>query len=416
MTYAFAPGVRDRTSLIIMIAGASGSGKTRSALALARGLAGGDDSRVGIIDSESGRALHYAPARNEKPGPDRFAFQHLDLRAPFTPENYIDAINAANAAGFEVIIGDSMSHEWDGDGGLHDIHEEITAQAVERQRQEAIERNWRFDEALARDKASIASWGVPKMRHKKFVGKLLQSRAHLVLLFRADEKMRMETVDAESSNGRKYKKTVITAPKDLPPAERWQPICERRLPYEMTISLLLTPDRPGVPIPLKLQAQHMHAFPEGRQISESTGAALAEWAKGGAPGATGRDYAAEAQAKAREGTEAFRAWWPTLPSGERARLKPRLSEFQRIAESAASDKAGVSSLSPPASEGSEVHRRPDLSALLADLTATGDARAAAGIGALEDFLGGLTEAESALISADQRQAWLAVAARGGGER
>src|SRR3989304_533235 len=85
-------------------AGSGGSGKTYSALRLARGLAG-DRGRVALIDTEAGRALHYA---------ERFDFDHCDLKPPFAPSAYADAIAAAEGAGDPGIVGDSLSHEWAG--------------------------------------------------------------------------------------------------------------------------------------------------------------------------------------------------------------------------------------------------------------------------------------------------------------
>lgn len=278
MTFRFAPAVRNRVSLIIALASASGGGKTRSALALARGLAGGDDSRVAVIDTEAGRALHYAVRPGEGQTKDRFAFQHGDLTAPFTPEAYMDAIKAADDTGkFDVIVVDSASHEWEGEGGLHDEHQEAVEAAVQRSREAAERNNWRFDEVQAADRASIGAWKEPKRRHKRLVSRLLQCRAHLILCLRADEKLRIETV--EDDRGRK--KTVIIQPKDLPPAERWVPICEKRFMYEMTLSLILTPQNPGFPTPIKLQEQHRAAVPLDRPLSEDTGRALADWARGG---------------------------------------------------------------------------------------------------------------------------------------
>lgn len=277
MTFNFAPAVRESASLLIMIAGASGSGKTLSALKLARGLAGGDDGAIAVVDTEAGRAKHYAVTPGEKQNDRRFAFHHGDLRPPFTPEAYMDAITAADAAGFKVIMVDSGSHEWEGEGGLHDEQQEAVEIAVAKSRTLAEEKGWRFDEAQAADRASIGAWKEPKRRHKRFVSRLLQCRAHLIICLRADEKMRIEKI--KDDRGRE--KTVIVQPKDMAPKDRWAPICEKRLPYEMTLSFILTPDRPGFPIPIKLQEQHRSAIPLDAPLSEESGRLLSEWAAGG---------------------------------------------------------------------------------------------------------------------------------------
>lgn len=278
MTFHFSPAIRQSVSLIIALAAASGGGKTRSAMAIARGLAGGDDSRIAFIDTEAGRALHYAVAPGEAPSADRYAFQHGDLKAPFSPEAYADAIAAADDTGkFDVIVVDSCSHEWEGEGGLHDEHQDAVAEAVEKARKFHNQSWGAFDEGKAADRASIGAWKEPKRRHKRFVSRLLQCRAHLILCLRAEEKLRIE----QTKDERGRTKTVIVQPKDMPPNERWVPICEKRFMFEMTLSLILTPNEPGIPVPIKLQAQHRAAVPLDKQLSEETGRQLAAWAKGG---------------------------------------------------------------------------------------------------------------------------------------
>jgi hypothetical protein len=333
----FAQAVRKSGALIIGLPGASGAGKTLSALKIARGLVGGDDRKIGVIDTESGRALHYAPSGSEVPDADHFGFAHLDLEPPFTPEAYLGAIKEAERAGFGVVVVDSASHEWDGEGGMHDIQAALVNASVDRQRAEALGKGWKFSEAMARDKSSIPAWTEAKQtHHKPFIQRLLRLRCHLILCFRADEKMRIETVEEEGAGGKRYKKTVIIPAKDLPIEERWVPICERKMPYELTISLLLTPSRPGFPIPLKLQQQHRDAIPLDRPLGEETGRLLAAWAAGEASSGTVETPTAslraqEAEAAARRGTAAFRDWWSTMPKSERDRLRDRLTEFQTLA-------------------------------------------------------------------------------------
>lgn len=337
MSIAFTPAIRDRVGLIIGMIGASGSGKTMSALKLARGLAGGDDSKIAVIDTEAGRAKHYAPAPGEKPSEFRFGFQHGDLKPPFTPEAYTEAIQTADKAGFEVIVIDSFSHEWEGEGGQHDIHLEELEKAVERARKYA---GANFDEDKAYERSSMGAWKEPKSRHRRLVARLLQCRAHLIICMRADEKVRMETVEEEGRNGQKYKKTVITQPKDLPIEERWVPICEKKFPYELTLSLLLAPVKPGVPIPLKLQEQHKPAVPLDRQVNEETGRQLAEWARGGAlkqseddrPPRPLDELVAAGDAIAGQGVPSLEKWWSTsLNKKERVLLKEKIGAWKTTA-------------------------------------------------------------------------------------
>lgn len=261
MTFTFRPAVRENVSLLIGLAGSSGSGKTYTAMRLATGISG--ERPFCVIDTEAGRAKHYA---------DRFKFDHGDLTAPFSPQRYEEAILAADEAGYPAIVVDSMSHEWAGDGGILDM------QAAE------------FERMGGRDAAKMASWIKPKMAHKSMVQRLLQVRAHLILCFRAEEK-----IDMVKGDDGKMKIVPKASPVGL---HGWIPICEKNLPYELTVSFLLTADRPGYPKPIKLQEQHRAIFPLEQPIDERSGAAVASWAAGtkAPPSAMAGDLISESQA------------------------------------------------------------------------------------------------------------------------
>lgn len=248
--FHFRPAARENVSLIIGLAGASGSGKTFTSFRLAAGIAG--DKPFAVIDTEAGRAKHYA---------DRFRFDHGDLRAPFRPDAYADAIKAADEAGYPAIVVDSMSHEHAGEGGVLDWHEEdLTRMAGD---------DWKRREAM-----KMAAWIKPKLARKKMVQRLLQVRAHLILCFRAEEKVDMK----RDANGK-----MQIVPKVTPTSiDGWIPICDKNLPYELTASFLLLATAPGVPKPIKLQDQHRPLFPLNEPITEASGERLAAWARGGA--------------------------------------------------------------------------------------------------------------------------------------
>lgn len=242
-SFTFRPASRENVGLLIALAGASGSGKTFSALRLARGLAGAN--KIAFIDTEARRALHYA---------DRFDFLHADMRPPFRPARFVEAIRAAEDAGASVVIVDSMSHEYDGEGGIIDWADELAASGVK----------------------SPGNWKDPKLAHKKLMNALLQMRAHLIFCLRADEK-----IEIIRENGKTQVRPL-----------GWMPICEKRFMFEMTASFTLTPDRPGFPqfhLPHKVQEQHRGMFPEGEPIGERAGEALRAWAAGGAPPAAPAD-------------------------------------------------------------------------------------------------------------------------------
>ena len=241
---------RENVNLIVGIAGGTGSGKTFSAMLLAKGICG--DKPFAVIDTERGRASHYA---------ELFAFDVLDLEPPFKPDAYAKAIKVADDAGYQAIVVDSMTHVWAGDGGVLDWQEaELDRMAGS---------DWKKREAC-----KVAAWIQPKVAHKEMVqDTLLRTRAHLILCFRAEQK-----IEIVKENG----KTVIVPKRSLTGLDGWIPVCEKSLPFELTVSFLMTADAPGMPKPIKLQKQHMEMFPLDRPINESSGRLVAEWASGGA--------------------------------------------------------------------------------------------------------------------------------------
>lgn len=243
MSFQFRPARREGVPLLIGLAGASGSGKTKSALELASGIAEIEDGTIAFIDTENRRGLHYA---------DQYDFLHASIEPPFAPAKYGEALEAAEAAGVAVVVIDSFSHEYEGEGGILE---------------------WASAEEKA-GKKPPSQWIKPKSAHKKLVNQMLRAKPHIIVCLRAEEKM---LIQKKPGGG-----TEVVAAADRPVNERWHPICEKRFPYEITTSLLLLPGKPGFPLPLKLQEQHRPAFPDG-PITRDAGRFLASWAKGNTP-------------------------------------------------------------------------------------------------------------------------------------
>lgn len=278
--FLFAPAVRENTPIVMALAGASGSGKTFTALELAMGLAG--DGKIAVIDTEGRRALHYADLRG--PGGLLFRFDHCELRPPFSPERFLAVMKQAEAAGYRVIVVDSFSDEHEGEGGLIDMA------------------------AAGRSENTAANWARPKAAHKLVVRWLRQARCHVIFCLRAEERVRFEKVWDEK------KQREVTAVVPL----GWMPICEKRFMYDMTASFLLSPDQPGIPVPIKLQEQHRRFFPAGAAIGRESGKLLADWAAGGAPA---QAYQPGIEERAREaaegGVDTLNELWKSLGSADR---------------------------------------------------------------------------------------------------
>lgn len=135
---------RQQVKLRLGLSGASGFGKTKSALLLAYGMTQ-DWSKIAVIDTENSSASLYSDLGN---------YNVLDLQAPYAPERYIQAIELCEKSGIEVIIIDSASHEWNGSGGCLEIHEKLGG---------------RFQD-----------WANVTPRHQAFINKILQSSCHII--------------------------------------------------------------------------------------------------------------------------------------------------------------------------------------------------------------------------------------------
>lgn len=101
----FQKATKTNVNIKLAITGPSGSGKSYSALRLAKGLGG----KIAVIDTENGSVSLYS---------DQFDFDVMNLTPPFITEKYIEAIKAAEKAGYDTIVIDSLTHGWAGEGGL----------------------------------------------------------------------------------------------------------------------------------------------------------------------------------------------------------------------------------------------------------------------------------------------------------
>lgn len=143
---------RQRAKIKLALQGPAGSGKTKGALLLAFGLCG-DWNKIAVLDTENHSAELYA---------DLGGFYTVSLSAPYTPEKYIQAISLCESTGKEVIIIDSCSHEWDGAGGILDIHGNMAGN-------------------------SFTNWSKLTQRHNGFIQAILQSPCHVIATIRSKQ-------------------------------------------------------------------------------------------------------------------------------------------------------------------------------------------------------------------------------------
>lgn len=144
---------RSATKLRLLLTSPSGGGKTYSALLLAKGLGG----RAIVIDTEEGSSDLYDTLHD---------FDVVDLKPPFTPERYIEAITACEAAGYDVIVIDSVTHCWSGKGGCLELVDDIAKAKFRGNTWSAfseITPRWRaFVDAILRSSAHVICTGRSK--------------------------------------------------------------------------------------------------------------------------------------------------------------------------------------------------------------------------------------------------------------
>ena len=146
---------RKKAKIRLGLSAVSGGGKTYSAILIAKGLCG-DLSKVAVIDTENGSADLYAHLGD---------YNVLPLTAPFSPERYIEAIRSCEKAGMEVIIVDSISHEWDGKGGCLEIVESLGGK--------------------------YQDWAKVTPRHQAFLEAILHSPCHVITTVRRKQDYEM---------------------------------------------------------------------------------------------------------------------------------------------------------------------------------------------------------------------------------
>ncbi len=252
-TFVDSVAVRQATPLLFGIFGPSGSGKTFSSLRLATGMQRVCGGEIFFIDSEANRALAYA---------ERFKFRHVPFGAPFSPLDYLAAIEYCVSKGARVIIVDSMSHEHEGPGGVLEEHDA---------EMERLAKLWKTSES----KTTIAAWSVPKAKRRRLINTILQLNVNMIFCFRAKEKLK------------------IVPGKD-PQQLGFMPIGGEDMIYELMATGLLLPNAKGVPtwnpgeigekLMVKLPEQFTELFAgEPRPLDEKTGETLARWAAGVAP-------------------------------------------------------------------------------------------------------------------------------------
>lgn len=280
MTFEIRKAQRQGARLLIQLSGVSGSGKTYTALQLAYGLAGNDADKVVMIDTENRRGSLYADSLRQP-------FNIIDFYAPFSPARYIQAIEAACAAGAEVIVIDSTSHEWESEGGC-----------------EWIANQTRFPD-----------WKRAKAEHKRFMTYMLQCPAHVIACTRAREKV-------DFSDPKNPIKLGI------------QPIQEKNFLYEATVSLMMHDQGLRQDV-LKCPAELQAVLGRGQgYVGAADGQALRQWVDGGAKVNPAIEHHRGILLNTTEqGLQALQAAWLATPANVRKSLGDKFKDQLKAAAS-----------------------------------------------------------------------------------
>lgn len=175
---------KKKSKLRLSISGLPGSGKTWSALEIATGMGG----RIALIDTEAGRANLYG---------DNFVYDAFEISAPFSPDKYIQGIKGAEREGYDILIIDSLSHAWSGDGGVLSIAEREGGQFQ-------------------------TGWKKATPQHNALVEAIVQSKMHIISTMRS----KVNYVVELNEKGKHAPRKVGLAP-----------IQREGLEYEMTICM-----------------------------------------------------------------------------------------------------------------------------------------------------------------------------------
>lgn len=221
----FKKAERKQARLRLALTGPSGAGKTYSALLIAKGLGGS----IAVIDTEHGSASLYS---------DLADFDVCELEAPYEPERYIAAIQEAEKAGYDTLIIDSITHEWNGKGGILELVENKTK--------------------TSKSRNSYTAWNDITPRHQRFVETILASRMNIIVTMRSKAEYALE----KNEKGQMVPRKLTMAPQQRDGIE-----------YEFTTVLDLTVENHLA----EASKDRMGLFTQPFVIAEDTSKKILDW-------------------------------------------------------------------------------------------------------------------------------------------
>lgn len=229
---SFRKAERKQVKLKIGFSGSSGSGKTYSSLITAFGICG-DWSKIAVLDTENGSAELYSHLGD---------YSVCTIAPPFTPQKYREVIKEAEQEGFEVLIIDSLSHAWSGEGGMLDMQNNAAK--------------------ASRSGNSYVAWREVTPEHNRLVDAILQSPMDIIVTTRA----KAEYVVTDDNGKKGYKKIGLA------------PIFRDGLEYELTTFFDMTQDHLAT---ASKDRTGLFGTNDAFVPSEETGKKLNAWRNGG---------------------------------------------------------------------------------------------------------------------------------------
>jgi hypothetical protein len=227
----FKQAIKQEAKLRLAVAGPSGSGKTYTSLSIASNLGG----KIALVDTEHGSASKYA---------DKFQFDVMEIEPPFHPDRFVKAIHEAQTAGYGVIILDSLSHAWNGTGGLLEVVDGIAARSS--------------------SKNTFAAWKEGTPIYNKMIDGIIMSDIHVIATMRTKQDYVLEADERG---------------KQRPVKVGMNPIQRDGFEYEFDVVLTLDIDNKGIVTKTRCEdlAGGIFAKP-GKQVADI----LVNWLHGAA--------------------------------------------------------------------------------------------------------------------------------------
>lgn len=235
MAFTIKKAKREKIFTKIALMAPSGGGKTYSSLRLATGMAEeieketGKPAKILMLNTEQSRGQYYA---------NEFDYDIIDMEAPHNPERYVEAINFAVDQGYDILIIDSSSHEWEGEGGCLDLQQQAGG--------------------------TYQAWKKITPRHNAFISAIADSPIHIIATMRGKDQYEM----TQDERGKKTVQKLGVGAKQRDGFE-----------YEFTVTFLL--DQKTNVAEQQKDNTHIFSGRSGVILSEDHGRKIIQWANSG---------------------------------------------------------------------------------------------------------------------------------------